>query len=51
MSNDPNLDHVSINAYTKFGQIISISSQDIERKRNLNEILTSAKDCNSVKIV
>ena len=28
--NNPNLDSVNINAYTKFGQILSISSQDIE---------------------
>ena len=32
--NNPNLEFVNINAYTKFGQILSISSQDIERKWN-----------------
>ena len=32
--NNPNLYLVNTNALTKFGQILSISSQDIERKRN-----------------
>ena len=32
--NNANLDLVNINAYAKFGQIPSICSQDIERKRN-----------------
>ena len=32
--NKPNLDPVNINAYIKFGEILSICSQDIERKRN-----------------
>ena len=52
MCYNPNLhvDHVDINAYTKFGQILLISSQDIEWKRNLNEILTSVKGCNSVTL-
>ena len=31
---DPNLDLVNANVYTKFGYILSIGSQDIERKRN-----------------
>ena len=31
---NPNLDLVNANVYTKFGQILSIGSQDIERKRN-----------------
>ena len=34
MCDNPNLDIVSIDAYTKFGKILSICSQDIERKRN-----------------
>ena len=34
MRNNPNLDVVNINAYTKSGQIRSICSQDIERKQN-----------------
>ena len=32
--NNHNLYHVNINAYMKFGEILSICSQDIERKRN-----------------
>ena len=32
--NDPNLDLVNINAYTKCGEIMSISSSVIERKQN-----------------
>ena len=31
---DPNLDTINVNVYTKFGLILSIDSQDIERKRN-----------------
>ena len=31
---NPNLDLVNVNVYTKFGQILSIRSQDIERKQN-----------------
>ena len=33
-TNNPNVDLVSINSYIKFGQILSICSQDIEWKRN-----------------
>ena len=32
--NNPNLDLVNMNAYKKFGEILSICSQDIERIRN-----------------
>ena len=32
--NYPKQDIVSINVHTKFGQILSIRSQDIERKQN-----------------
>ena len=32
--NNPKLDHVNADLHTKFGQILSIYSQDIERKRN-----------------
>ena len=32
--NNPNLELVNINAHVKFGEIMSICSQDIERKRN-----------------
>ena len=31
-----NLDLISVNVYTKFGLILSIGSQDIDRKRNFN---------------
>ena len=32
--NNPKLDHVNVDVHTKFGPILSIRSQDIERKRN-----------------
>ena len=32
--NNPKLDFVNVDVHTKFGQILSIRSQDIERKRN-----------------
>ena len=32
--NNPKLDLVNVEVHTKFGQILSICSQDIERKRN-----------------
>ena len=35
MCNNPNVDLVNMNAYIMFGEILSICSQDIERKRNL----------------
>ena len=31
---NPKLDHVNVDVHTKFGQILSICSRDIERKRN-----------------
>ena len=34
MCDNPKLDLVNMNAYIKFGEILSICSQDIERKRN-----------------
>ena len=34
MGNNPKLDLVNVDVHTKFGQILSIRSQDIERKRN-----------------
>ena len=34
MCNNPNVDLVNINAYIKFGEILSICSQDIKQKRN-----------------
>ena len=48
------LDLVNIDAHTKFGLIMSIRSQDIERKLKIlsgNKILTSIKGHNSVKIL
>ena len=33
---NPNLDSINVNVYKKFGKILSIGSQDIERKRNYN---------------
>ena len=32
--NNPDLDLVKMNAYTKVGEILSFCSQDIERKQN-----------------
>ena len=34
LGNNPNLDLVNMNAYIKIGEILSICSQDIKRKRN-----------------
>ena len=34
MGNNPKLDVVNVDVHTKFGQILSICSRDIERKRN-----------------
>ena len=33
---NPSLDIIYVNVYTKFGEILFIGSQDIERKRNSN---------------
>ena len=35
--NNPMLDLVSVDVHTKFGQILTISSQDIERKQNSDD--------------
>ena len=32
--NNPKLDLINVDVHTKFGRILSIRSQDIERKRN-----------------
>ena len=32
--NDPKLDFVNVNTYIKFGEIMSVCSQDVEWKRN-----------------
>ena len=42
MCNNPNVDVVNMNAYIKFGEILSICSQDIEWKRNFG--VNSSKD-------
>ena len=34
MGNNPMLDLVNADVHTKFGQILSIRSEDIERKQN-----------------
>ena len=34
MGNNPKLDLVNVDVHTKFGRILSMRSQDIERKRN-----------------
>ena len=34
MCNNSTVDLVNMNAYMKFGEILSICSQDIERKQN-----------------
>ena len=36
MCANPKVDLVNMNAYIEFGEILSISSQDIERKRNFD---------------
>ena len=33
---DPKLDHVNVDVHTKFVQILSIRSRDIERKQNFD---------------
>ena len=32
--NNPKIDHDNVDVHTKFGRILSMRSQDIERKRN-----------------
>ena len=44
---NPKLDLVKVDVHKKFGRILSIQSQDIERKRNS----VSIKGCNSIKIL
>ena len=48
MRNNPNLDIVNINAYLKFGEILSICSQDIEQKQNSDISQGPVKGHNSV---
>ena len=37
MGNNPKLDFVNVDVHTYFGQILSILSQDIERKQNSDQ--------------
>ena len=50
-SNNPKLDLVNDDVHTKFGRILSIRSQDIERKRNSDVNIGPSKGSNSVKIL
>ena len=45
--NNPKLDLVNVDVHTKFGLILSIRSQDIERKRNSDINIGSSKGNNS----
>ena len=45
--NNPKLDLVNVDVLTKFGQILSICSQDIERKRNFGNNEGPSKGNNS----
>ena len=42
--NNPKLDLVNVDVHTKYGQILSSRSQDIERKQNLDGITEWQKD-------
>ena len=45
--NNPKLDLVNDDVHTKFGRILSIRSQDIERKRNFDVNIGPSKGNNS----
>ena len=45
--NNPKLDLVNVDVHTKFGRILSIRSQDIERKRNSDVNIGPTKGNNS----
>ena len=45
--NNPKLDLVNVDVHTKFGQILSIRSQDIERKQNFGNNEGPSKGNNS----
>ena len=47
MGDNPKLDHVNVDVHTESGQILSIRSQDIERKRNSDINIGSSKGNNS----
>ena len=42
--NNPKLDLVNVDVHTKFGQILSIRSQDIERNQNFDGITEGQND-------
>ena len=42
--NNPKVDLVNVDVHTKFGQILSICSQDIERKPNIHGITERRND-------
>ena len=42
--NNPKLDLVNMNAYIKFGEILSICSQDIEQRRNYDGLTEKWND-------
>ena len=42
--NNPKLDLVNVDVHTKFGQILSILFQDIERKQNSDGMTERRKD-------
>ena len=44
MCNNPNVDLVNVNAYIKFGEILSICFQDIEWKQNYNRMTDGLTD-------
>ena len=45
MCNNPKLDLVNMNAYIKFGENMSSSSQDIERKQRKSRAITLVQIC------
>ena len=42
--NNPKLDHDNVDVHTKFGQILSIYSQDIEWKQNVHGMTEPRND-------
>ena len=50
MGNNPKLDLVNVDVQTKFGQILSICSQDFERKRNSDVIILRKMKGNNPKL-
>ena len=47
MGNNPKLDLVNVDVHTKFDQILSLCSQDFERKRTSDVNIGSSKGNNS----